>query len=264
MIAQWKYPVISEINAQKYLHALESGDALPLDKLTQFSGIGDVIDVSPLDELAAYLNEVRVSGSYPRSMGHKSHQGGRFEAAVVVETHRVFSGYPMAILADRRFWIWASLAKFSEIIEWRFGADDGPAKAENYGVTKRGVEGLLYRLWLRGEIGTDPASGSQHLVSVGTQDLWRSHIIRQNYANAGELARGILRLQDHSLGVTPLDSDEVRELAKLLKRMNSNVFLSLCSRNEVERLLLELIPAAKAAAKNAATKKAATKSKKRS
>lgn len=264
MIEMWKYPAISELDARKHLHALETGDLIPLDGLIQQSDTGESLDFSSLDELSIYFNEVRGSGSFPRPMGHKSHQGGRFEASVALETHRVFSGYPKSVLADRRFWIWASLAKFADIIEWRFGADDGPAKLENYGVTKRGVEGFLYRLWLRGEIGTDPVSGNNHLATVGTQDLWRSHIIRQNYANAGEVARGILRLQEHSLGVVPLDTSEIRELAKLLKRMNTNVYLSLCTREEVEQLLLELIPTAKIAAKSVAAKKAAAKLKKRS
>lgn len=79
MIEMWKYPAISELDARKHLHALETGDLIPLDGLIQQSDTGESLDFSSLDELSIYFNEVRGSGSFPRPMGHKSHQGGRFK-----------------------------------------------------------------------------------------------------------------------------------------------------------------------------------------
>ena len=75
---------------------------------------------------------------------------------------------------------------------------------------------------------------------TGDQDLWRSHILRQDYANARVVARALLRLQAGQLAAKKLSVDAVRELAKRLRRLHANVVFEFLDAPQAEGLVLEL------------------------
>ena len=146
---------------------------------------------------------------------------------------------PLA-LADHEFWIWLAVVQYADIVEWRFGTTGRHAKPANYGIGQR-IENLFFRVWLRAELVKDPkAKDPYHLARTGDQDLWRSHILRQAYANSRLIAKALLRLQAGQLSVKKLTVENVRELAKRLRRLHANVVFEFLTFSQAEGIVLEL------------------------
>lgn len=240
------YPVISGADASTYLRSLEDGDeSVALQDWVKTRGSGDPIDISVTEELFAQLQSLR--NKYPQVLRHRDPLGGDFEAKACPYVHRALSSLPRRVLADHEFWIWLAVSPFFSIVTWRFGAAV-VAQPKNYGVGGR-LENMLYRLWLRGEIGLRTGADPYELSSSGDQDLWRSHLLRQGYANARVIAHAILLLQLGNLMVNGKcvprlvggdEADGVRMLAKRIRRLRSNHFLEYLSAPEAEMLIAEL------------------------
>jgi hypothetical protein len=225
-------------DAMRYLEQRESEDPIPLDDLTFHIGDGDLISMQPLESLRTEL--LALKDEFPSEIRRGQRLGGQFERRACELVHRELSVYPIEVLADTAFWVWIAVGHFADIIEWRYGSAPNPASFPNYGIVQ-GSENFLFRLWLRGDIGFEPArSDPYELSKLGDIDIWRSHIVRQSYANAREIARALLLLQSGMLGRDPLTQEGVRELAKQLKRVRANVVLEVLPRQSAIDLVLDL------------------------
>jgi hypothetical protein len=99
----------------------------------------------------------------------------------------------------------------------------------------------MYRLWLRAELVLDAqAEDRYHLADAGQIDFYRSHLFRQGYANARNIARALLRFQypNADLAEPRLKTIEIRDLVKRLRRMRSNLFLEILPEDEC-RVVIE-------------------------
>jgi hypothetical protein len=200
-----------------------------------------------IDGLRAQL--VKLKAKFPKKLRSRDPQGGRFENEALVFVHSAFASLERPVVADSGFWIWVAVAKLADILEWRFGAEGRHAKLANYGIGNR-IENLYFRLWLRAELGRAPdAKDAYVLAKSGDQDLWRSHLLRQNYTNARSIARSILKLQAGKLAVggkvarSLVSGDEpmgVRMLAKRIKRLKANIVFEYLPQSEVDHLVFEL------------------------
>jgi hypothetical protein len=242
-----QYPVLKAAGASTYLRARAAGDDIPLENIVEHSGTGDVFDAAPITELATKLRALRKK--FPPKLKEKDTEGGRFEREACEIVHSTLAAIDREALADLDFWTFLAIVHFSDVIEWRFGAIWRTAKAANYGVGQR-TENMMFRLWLRAELGRDVGPDPYRLAKTGDQDLWRSHILRQGYANARAVAKSLLRLQAGQLQaggqtVKKLTVDHVRELAKRLKRLRANVMFEFLTAAQAETLVLELSTAIK-------------------
>lgn len=233
-----KYRSLSPEAAKRYLESVFNGEVPDMREFERVSGSGDEHAVaSCVDSAVSALEKVR--RRYPRHLKNRDKQGGAFEAEACEFVHRALVGVTDEVLADMDFWTWLAVARCRAIVEWRFGADNKAAKPANYGIGNR-VENLVYRLWLRADLALDPAAKDPyHLAKTGDQDLWRSHIIRQGYASARPVARSLIRLQAGQLGKKRLKIDDVRAVAKLLKRLRANIMFEYLSPQQAEGLVLE-------------------------
>jgi hypothetical protein len=229
------YPAMTSDQAEK-IWANEQGEADPgLQK-----GTGALLDTSTIDRVVVELDDFRSLFS-DLSQSRSERRWDEFEAGAARIIHRGFASIDRHVLADMEFWIWLATARLASIIDWRYSGASGRAAPANYGIKSR-RENFIYRLWLQGTIGFDPEANEYDLVDVANRDLWRSHIFRQNYANSRCLARALLRLQSGRLeNAAPLDKYALREMAKLLRRLGSNVFFVTLSDPEADRLILELL-----------------------
>ena len=233
-----QYHTLSGDEGLRYLKARDSGDdPLPQD-FQRTPGSGALISMAPLTKLG---NELRkLMKNFPEKLRERDQEGGRFEQQACVVVHRGLSEIPPGVLADLDFWIWLAVIQFADIVEWRFGAKGRHAKLANYGIGTR-IENLFFRLWLRAELVKDEkAKDPYHLARTGDQDLWRSHILRQGYANARLVTKALLRLQGGQLAMKKLKIDGVRELAKRLSRLRANVVFEFLTPSQAEGLILEL------------------------
>jgi hypothetical protein len=243
-----RYHALAPDDALRFLKARDAGDDIPLDDVLRTAGQGDPIDSRPIRELEAKLKQLRKR--FPATLRNKDPAGGKFESQACEIVHQCLDGYEPQALADHDFWTYLAVARFSDTVEWRFGARNHHAKPANYGIGSR-TENLFFRLWLRADLGRDQALKDQYsLAKSGDQDLWRSHILRQGYANARPVAKALLKLQAGLLKARKLvsgdDEEGVRKLAKVLRRIRANVELEFLSGGEADELVVELCTGLKA------------------
>lgn len=235
------YLVISPADAKRYLRP-ENPDTEPdIEGLERRVGSGPEIDTQPLSELREQLSGIK--DQFPQFLPAKSTDGGKFEQLSCSVVHEALKNYPSIALADPDFWLWTSLTFFEDIIEWRFGTRGRKAHLENYGIgtASKRRENLIYRLWLRGDMGFEVnADDPYRLARAGDQDLWRSHLIRREYASARPVARAILRLQAGMFDLMPLGTDQVREFVKHLQRLRANVMLEMLDDSGADQVVIEL------------------------
>lgn len=230
-----RYPVVGSSDASTILHARRSGSTIDAERLVH--GRGEGADL-PQNFVAALRNDLeRVRRRFANGLASPA-DANRFEAEAAQLVHRRVPSQP-DVLADADFWTWLAVIHFSEIIEWRYGNPTGGAKVANYGIGARN-ENLLFRLWLRADLVLDPeAQDRYHLCNAGQIDFYRSHLIRQGYANARAFARALLRFQypGKDPAVPKLKIKEVRELVKRLRRLRTNLFLEILDENECRHII---------------------------
>lgn len=242
-----QYKIVHAEDATRYLKArLLDDDGVKLEDIRRVAGVGEPIDEAPLNELRVRL--LKIKKRYPVRLRLKDPEGGRFESEACASVHLCMQGLDRFILADYDFWTWLAVDFLADLLEWRFGTDGRPAQPANYGIGAR-AENLWFRLWLRGELGKAPGTDPYELAKSGDQDLWRSHLLRQGYANARALAHAVLKLQAGSLKVDKKtvkrlaggdDPNGVRMLAKRIRRMRANLVLEYLTPQQAESLVSEL------------------------
>ena len=86
------------------------------------------------------------------------------------------------------------------------------------------------------EIGS--TDGDYSLVSgvPAATDLWRSHILRVATCTAPPVTRALLREQLHDR----MSTDELREVARRLNRLSTNIVLALYDEADATKLIAEL------------------------
>jgi hypothetical protein len=157
-------------------------------------------------------------------------KGGLFEAPASEIVHSVLGLTPQAA-SSREFWLWLTFAgsggALASMVDWRFGSKES-IDPVNYGITTRASvwEGLFARLWWRGHVGFDESAEDKYdLAKRGDVDLWRSHIIRQDYGRCRNLARALVRYQyaQSDPSIRTLTNKQLRELAKSLRIVDASV-----------------------------------------
>lgn len=241
-----QYPVIYPEDAVRYLKArLQDGGVL-LDDIRRKAGAGEDISSEPLQELRGKL--LKLKRKYPAKLRAKDPQGGKFESEACAVVHACLGDIDRRALADHDFWTWLAVDLLADILEWRFGAEGRPAQPANYGIGTR-TENMFFRLWLRADLGRASGTDPYELAKFGDQDLWRSHLLRQGYANARSIVRALLKLQAGRLmhgskvakKVAGGDEPEgVRMLAKRLRRMRANVVFEYLTPVHADALVFEL------------------------
>lgn len=236
-----RFCVMTSDSAKRYLAAVDAGESPTPAEFQEVKGSGAHVDVGRLDRMGADLR--KLMKGFPKQLKSRDPEGGRFEQAACEIVHRHLKGFDREVVANLEFWTWVAVVRFADIVQWRFGGTEARVKLENYGIggLSDQRENLFFRLWLRADLASDPESDEPYkLAKTGDQDLWRSHILRQGYANARDVARALLRLQAGQLRVKRLTVDGIRELAKRLRRLRANVIFEYLSPKSAEHLVVEL------------------------
>jgi len=155
-----------------------------------------------------------------------------FEALASVQVH---CGLPRDIaLADTGFWAWLAVGPCKRLVRWRYPPTRRkPIPDIKNFYTSNGRETLLCRLWLRAEMACDGTRADPYeLAYYGDVDLWRSHVLRQMFAEHKPILAAFLQFQypdgpDGQPRLRGKNQSEVRELAKFLRRRFANVEVSI-------------------------------------
>lgn len=230
-----RYVALKSEHAIESLEARRRGEPVDEQKVLAFRGSGNDID-QVLVELARKLDEIK--SRFPERLRRRDPAGGKFETEACSEVHRALPFDPQ-MLADYEWWMWLAVFHFRELVDWRHGGETGQAAPANFGIGN-GSENLLYRMWLRADAGYDPARSDPYdLARRGDQDFWRSHVFRQGYGRCRSLVRALILYQfpDSAAGNPSLNTDEIRELAKRLRRLHPNVFFEYLDENTAYELI---------------------------
>lgn len=230
-----RYVALKSEHAMETLEALRRAEPVDEHQVLVFRGSGDDVE-KVIPALAETLDEIK--SKYPERLRRRDPAGGNFEAEACPELHKALPFDPQ-MLADYEWWMWLAVFHFRELVDWRHGGETGLAAPANFGIGNRS-ENLLYRMWLRADAGFDPdRSDPYELARRGDQDFWRSHVFRQGYGRCRSLVRALILYQfpDGSAGNPSLDTGEMRELAKRLRRLHPNVFFEYLDANTAYELV---------------------------
>lgn len=190
--------------------------------------IGDDSEVTFSDidlyDLADEISAVRI-----RYLGKNNKAiGGIIDSEIVEPIHRCLleAGITARQLSSLGFWRWFSNIAcnhvFWNFIKWRYGSDI----QQNWGITSQGsiIEVYFYRAWLRGHKMYDAnLKDPYHYAKLGSSDVWRSHILRQDFGRDREFVKAFLDTIYDVNGRTVVGTDELRtQLIPAIRAWTSN------------------------------------------
>ena len=236
-----EYPAIALEEARSVLDMHWRG--IPLEKLEpRRRGRGAPYDETRVENLRDELHDLRQQVGQP---SNSRSFWARFEGLAAGVTHRVLE-LPASVAADPGFWAWIVLGRgdqfFLDLIDWRFRFSDGAKRPDssNYSTSPDLEAGFLSRLWLRGDIGYDPSRENPYeLVLRGDQDLWRSHIMRQEYGHVRLVAQALVRFQypDEHPERKAVSISTIREMAKEIRRRHATLAFELLAPEDADDLV---------------------------
>jgi hypothetical protein len=233
------YPIVAAADAKRYLLALQEDQRQNQEPAAELiSRTRDLGDDSDWEQIVVSLEGTlfqlrRELGALQRGGA----EGRIFEASASVLVHQILPSRHPA-LSDPEFWIWLAVSHFRDLITWRYPRADGGVEGANYGIGSAG-ENFLYRLWLRAELAYDANELDPYRwARVGDVDFWRSHLFRQGYASARQLVRALLKFQFPGREGRPrLSVEQIRELAKQLKRSRTNLIYEVMDEDRAARFV---------------------------
>lgn len=230
------YPVIGKTEARLYLQAVEAAAAAE-EPMPEFPAIR-ISDDGSDEDWDTISTDVRAALEklIPHATDNEGEvKGGAFEAAAGPAIHGLLPPEHPA-LADPEFWVWLTLAHGIDVVDWRYS---GKRNLKNFGIGGAG-ENLLYRLWLRAEIAHYPGAEDEYELSrVGDIDFWRSHIFRQGYGEVRHFTRALVEFQFPAQKgrKARLKIEDIRALAKQLKRARSNLIFEVMSESRAAQFI---------------------------
>lgn len=236
-----KMPAISMEAARDCLRRHRAGESWTAHHYVRWVGEGDnwrefnaVEALQDLRSLAKSLDR----DPLPASMGQN------FEAPASARLHKKLN-LPATFAGSRDFWLWLTFAAaeggYVDLVDWRFGR--GTIADSNYGIgTASSIrEGLLARLWWRGEKGHGAGETGEPYAyaKTGSVDLWRSHFIRPEIGRCRELVEAFLRAKhpQNDPNRVALSVDEERELSKRLTMLNATMAFEVLDPEEIDRII---------------------------
>jgi len=221
-----KYPVVSVSSCEAFADKKIRKQSPTVEET--WKGRGDTVDLSPIEELAEVVNE-RI-----RDVDEDVDKD-QVEGEVAGDLYHALEDIPASVLDDPGFWRYLSIEYFWPFIAWR---EREPFEKGNYlkylnGLTN--TEAVLPRMYLRAK-----SVGPHHTQLAGvleqSADFWRSHVLRVRTGSAPALTRAFVRMQSNDRLMT----DPLRDFARSLNRVWSNIQLHLYDEDQSDQLIREL------------------------
>ncbi|MBY6151659.1 hypothetical protein KUV47_00410 [Vannielia litorea] len=197
-----------------------------------------------LEELMDALDCVQAKYAGKFANGQPRALGGLVDVDLIEPIHSIcgkFAGVDQ--LSDLGFWRWLSNVSmgghFWNFIAWRYEKKE----QVNWGITspRNAVEVLLYRSWLRGHKMYDPSLDDPYeYAKRGSSDVWRSHILRQDFGKDVAFVRAFLDSCWDKQGNRVLSDTKIRQqLIPALRSWTSNATYSHLTYDECIALVTE-------------------------
>lgn len=242
-----RVPSISYEQASTAWNAMEANGNYDASKLQidYIPSPDDTLTFSELDlqDLADALKDIR-SAHDAEAVSRSG--GGAVDSQVIEPLHQCLAsaGLTTFQLSHLGFWRWMSNVamegEFWHFIKWRFGGD----KQINWGITNSSANAEVYfcRQWLRAHKMYDESlDDPYHYAKLGGSEIWRSHILRQDFGRDAEFIKAFLDvLYDDSGRITMPTAELRKQFIPAVRAWTSNSTFSHLSYNQCKELLIEL------------------------
>ena len=242
-------PLIGKEAAEQAWHAYHSGQnfdssSITIDFIGQYE---EKLSDSELSNLVSHLQDIQ--SQYPEKRARAPDMGGKIDSEITEIIHSELSKHAhVHELSQIGFWRWLSNIAcegfFWKFIMWRFESE----QLINWGITDRlgpEIEVYLCRAWLRAHKMWDPKESDPYkYAKLGSSDVWRSHILRQDFGKDKEFVKAFLDTIYNSNGKTVVKTKELRtKLIPALRAWTSGATFSHLSYKENKELIMKLLTA---------------------
>ena len=199
---------------------LEPTDLTATEAVTVPEGSGASLDLRPLKKRVKEME--RLHRDLLENPDFKK-DPDRIEGRLAPLLHQGLkeSQMPDEVLDSSGFWRYLVMANFWWFVAWRHsGAFKEGGTYMRYLDHKKHELSVLARMYIRADLALDE-EGSYELSWAGTDatDIWQSHLIPVKTGFSPVLVRAFLRRQAKD----PKNTPTIREIAKLIRRSNTNV-----------------------------------------
>ncbi len=241
-----RLPSISNDQASIAWNAMANHDAFDAHKM-MIDSIGDddddiIFGDLDLEPLCSCLADIKAKYADK----NKKTVAGALDAEVIEPLHKILLEAKVTPfqLSQLGFWRWLSNiacnGHFWRFIKWRFEGD----QLVNWGITSQGqiIEVYFYRAWLRAHKMFDASSLNPYrYATIGSSDVWRSHILRQDFGRDRDFVKAFLDTIYDDNGITVVGTQELRtNLIPALRAWTSNSTYSHLSYKENLKLIANL------------------------
>ncbi len=240
-----RIPTISNDQAVVAWNSMQDHDSFDVSEMV-LDYVGSDVDEETLSDLELIELCDELLAIMSRYQGkNKKNYGGFIDAEIVEPIHATLKDHANPYqLSQLGFWRWlsnvASNGAFWKFIKWRFDSD----KQINWGITSPGsiIEVYFYRAWLRGQKMYDQAQPDPyHYAKIGSSDVWRSHILRQDFGRDREFVKALLDTIYDKSGQTLVGTEELRKkLVPALRAWTSGSTFAHLSYSENVELIRKL------------------------
>jgi len=241
-----RYPTLNLGDAKRVLETWRAGEPRAAETTWRGPEGAPAFDVERVEDVVEEVYDLRRRMGEPE--GASKVYGARFEGRAAGLVHEGLD-LPAPVAADPEFWIWLTFGSGidgpAHLVTWRHGKPGRPFSAQdpNYGLTTDLEKGLFSRLWMRAHVVYDPGAPDPYaLAERGSQDLWRSHLLRTEYGQVPRVARALLTFvhPDESPDEPRANTDVVRAMAKALRRRHATSAFELLDDDGARALVREV------------------------
>ena len=207
---------VAKLNAAP---ANQADQVIPPAGATRESGV----DVGKaIDKICA-----AIEGSVPAKP--RGMDADRLEGKWALGLYEAFLPLGPKILNDLGFWRYVACEKLPKFVIWRDGSEKNGASKEGFGggASASGFQDCVpYRMFRRGQIAAlaqFKKMTPEQIANIEGTDLWRSHVLRIRLGNAPTAAAVFLQAADKRRNGEVSLTDLVREAAKLVQRLSTNI-----------------------------------------
>lgn len=224
-LANYRESEISRARVEPEMRVIRNRQADPGVEQA-IEALQDVLSVDAADRVAK-----RYSGSQRRD---------KVEGELSLNLFEITSDLPAQILGDPDFWRYIAVETIRDFVMWRDGRD---CSAASFGLNsqRRIPDCVPLRMFNRALLAHEAGGGSQALaqhVTAGGADFWQSHVLR---VHTRFDPRVVEFLADSVVDRSIANVDVLREVAKEIKQLRSNVVLELVQEQSLKRLLSDLV-----------------------
>ena len=237
-------PTISKDSATIAWVSYNSGD--DFDETTieiEFIGDEEMNQFTDIDLEQLKIELTSIQRKFGESVSNRT--GGEIDSIIVEPVHKnLVDVASVSNLSNIGFWRWLSNVScdgfFWKFIMWRYNS----LQQINWGITEPSslIEVYFYRAWLRGHKMIDTSLEDPYwYAKKGSSDIWRSHILRQEFGKDREFVKALLDTIYNENNEVTIGTDELRtKLIPAIRVWTSNATFSHLTYDECKQLLATL------------------------